>query len=716
MLRLRKVKLLFTFLLVAIAIANASKFKPVVTNYAVAKQLKDAGIQNWGCTQGRNGEMYFANNRGMLIFDGYRWEIAVIPGNIVIRSVFADGDSVFVGSYEEFGYFKKDAFGKFKYHSFTGMLDGIGIEHEEVWNILKMDGRIFFQSFVSAFVWDGKRLSRIYDEKLHPLYYHNVNGSIYAQVINDGYYLLDKNGGSEWKYRKVLDRNVAGSDIVAALPLKDGKALLCSEKNGLFSFDGKNAVKWPTEIDGLLKAGQINRAVLSRDSTIVLGTILDGIYAVGMDGRMKWHYNIETGLQNNSVLRLFCDRDNNIWAALDNGISLIHTGVPFLIMIPERGEPALGMIYDLEIVDSDMFIASNQGVYKYDFRTGGIALIQGSGGQNWHVSQFGKQIFAGNNRNTLESIDHINFPAINNGSSSSTCLIRCRINEQDILLESSYSTFRIYRYKNGKWQYSNDVDGFIAPIRQVEVDHSGTVWAANMNRGIYRIELSNDLSKVASVRYFKSLSDSTPTINYIMKIRGRIVFSDNRMLYIYDDLRQKIVPYKKLNEALASTGYIHYATPIDDRNCWLSGKDGYTLVRFDNDKFITVYYIPTGFFGLENNENNNKVIIHDHVAYFNLNNAVARLSFDSGNFSGENKRRDVLALSKAYYMSDDGEDMPLPIAGITGPVEVKGNISLQFSYPNYDSHPIKFRFILSGKKDLTVVKSTPDIAFHDLKL
>ena len=713
MLHMRK-GIILLILTATTAIAFASKFKPVVTNFIVTKQVKEAGIQNWSCTQGKNGEMYFANNKGMLIFDGYNWEMATIPGNIVVRSILSDGDSIFAGSYEEFGYFKKDDFGNFKYHSLADKLKGINIEHEEVWNILKINDRIFFQTFVSAFVWDGKQLSRIFDTNHRPLYYHNINGEIYAQIINDGYYKIERNRGG-WTFRKAFDKAAFGNDeIVAALPLKNGKTILCSESNGLFLMDGNTIKPWHTESDNNIKAGQINRAIMSNDSTIVLGTILDGIYAIGKDGKAKWHYNIETGLQNNSVLRLFCDRDNNIWAALDNGISLIHTGSPYSIMIPERGEPTLGMIYDLEIIGNNMFIASNQGVYKYNMLTGGIAFINGSDGQNWHISRFGNQLFAGNNRYTLESSDFINFQTINNVPSSSTCMVRCRINEQDILLESSYSILRIYRYKDGKWQFSNNVAGFIAPIRQIEVDHSGIVWATNMTRGIYRIELSNDLSKVASSQYFKSISDSVPTNNYLMKIRGRIVISDNHQLYTYDDMQQKIIPYNELNNALASNESIHFVTPVNDRNYWLSGKYGYTLIRFENNKFSTIYYIPAGFFGLENNENSNSVYIHNNIAYFNLNNAVASLDSDINGLRKKNNQQNILTLNHASYTSTDGKNIQLPITG-EKKQKTNGSISLQFSYPNYDSQPVNFQFVLSGKKEMTVIKSTPDIAFHDLK-
>ena len=66
--------------------ARASSFMPAVTNY-LAKDY-EAGYQNWACAQGSNGEMYFGNSQGLLVYDGYRWTLHKVPGNHIVRSVY----------------------------------------------------------------------------------------------------------------------------------------------------------------------------------------------------------------------------------------------------------------------------------------------------------------------------------------------------------------------------------------------------------------------------------------------------------------------------------------------------------------------------------------------------------------------------------------------------------------------------------------------------
>ena len=71
------------------------------------------------------------------------------------------------------------------------------MENEEIWKIIKHDGKIYFQSFSSSFIWDGKEIRIINFKDYKPLYYHQINGKIYAQLINGPYCILEKDKYSE---------------------------------------------------------------------------------------------------------------------------------------------------------------------------------------------------------------------------------------------------------------------------------------------------------------------------------------------------------------------------------------------------------------------------------------------------------------------------------------------------------------------------------------
>lgn len=60
-------------------------FIPAITNYTVKDY--EGGHQNWACAQGDDGVMYFGNNNGLLVYDGFSWELHRVPGGYIVRSV-----------------------------------------------------------------------------------------------------------------------------------------------------------------------------------------------------------------------------------------------------------------------------------------------------------------------------------------------------------------------------------------------------------------------------------------------------------------------------------------------------------------------------------------------------------------------------------------------------------------------------------------------------
>lgn len=113
---------------------------------------------------------------------------------------------------------------------------------------------------------------------------------------------------------------------------------------------------------------------------------------------------------------------------------------------------------------------------------------------------------------------------------------------------------------------------------------------------------------------------------HVMKIRGRVVLSDSKRTYTYDDINQRIIPFVQLNSILKNG--INMAIPVDDNLYWLTDYRGYTLIRYDNDNFRMERFIPSSFFGLECNENNNNVYVNNNITYFCLNNGIGRLDMN----------------------------------------------------------------------------------------
>ena len=91
---------------------------PDIINYS--KQSFNAGLQNWDIKQDANGIVYFANNEGLLSFDGTNWNLYPLPNKTIVRSVTIGFDGkIYVGGQDELGYFSPAENGQLAYHSLT---------------------------------------------------------------------------------------------------------------------------------------------------------------------------------------------------------------------------------------------------------------------------------------------------------------------------------------------------------------------------------------------------------------------------------------------------------------------------------------------------------------------------------------------------------------------------------------------------------------------
>lgn len=673
--------------LVCAFIAGATLFKPTVTNYT-SRQF-DASNQNWACGQDGDGIMYFGNNDGLLVFDGARWKCYPVPGHYIVRSVTVDGNRVYTGSYQQFGYFSRDDFGEMRYTSISDSIDPALFNDDEIWKIERAGDYLIFQSFRSLFVYDGRHIEVC--ANVRPLFIYNVSGHIYAQLIDGDFAEFDP---ETRRLTTLIERELVGDDdIVGACDYEPGLVLLATESNGLFIYDTATDKLRPfaTDYDDGIRHAQVNRMIVTPKRDIIIGTIQGGIYAMNQSGRPLWHYCLENGLNNNSVLGLLYDNFGNIWSALDYGISLIHTSLPFLILEPDHTDPYIGMTYAVSRFGDKIYMATNQGLYTYSIESGKISEVPRVKAQTWHVSKIDDQLFVGCNT----SVDVLSSSGTEHYNSNATDIVKARLRNRDVLLESSYYLIYVYtRGEDGLWHRDHALKDFAEPVRQIETDYDGSVWCAHLASGVMRLELSDDLTRVKDTKHFKSTNSNNSNMAFVMKIRGRVAVSDGDKLYIYDTDSCKLKPYESFNRDLPMIKGILSTESVDDNLFWVTSKTQYNLISYEDGRFKRIFTVPLDLFSMQSNGLNNKVFVDkDLTTFFTLNNGIGTLSL-----TREAKEQQPLVLTHGSItsLSKDGNETRLPIDSKTRDVEVPGNIMFSLRYPNYNARPSQIRYELEG--------------------
>lgn len=279
---------------------------PFVENFS--KQDYNGDNQVWSVSQGEDNALYFANNSFFIRYDGVKWEKYTLPNKTVIRSVYAKGDKVYTGSYNEFGFWKREN-GIMNYTSLSSQYsffinNSVG---EEIWKIFEVNGKIFFQTFNELYVFDGRRI----EKKSFPFqisYCFVVRDRVFAATVKKGIYEF-----LAGEFDKVRGLEAIENNIIYGIEAYENKNFFFTQKNGVFVQNlNEELSAWKHPINEKLKSQIIITAKIFNGKVLV-GTAFNGIYVVDLKTGEYFNVNRSNSLRNNSVLSMCIDREQDVW-------------------------------------------------------------------------------------------------------------------------------------------------------------------------------------------------------------------------------------------------------------------------------------------------------------------------------------------------------------------------------------------------------------------
>ena len=105
----------------------------------------NAGAQNWDIRQDKQGRIYFANNEGLLSFDGIYWKLYPLPNKTIVRSIeFGKDNRIYIGGQDEIGFFSPDKTGNLVFTSLRNLLPEPDRKFADIWDIVQYGNDIFF--------------------------------------------------------------------------------------------------------------------------------------------------------------------------------------------------------------------------------------------------------------------------------------------------------------------------------------------------------------------------------------------------------------------------------------------------------------------------------------------------------------------------------------------------------------------------------------------
>ncbi len=499
-----------------------------------------AETQNWDITQGENGVIYVANNNGLLEYNGAHWQLYYSPNNTILRSVeYIDG-KVYSGAYMEFGYWTRDEVGMLEY---TSLSDNIKekILEEDFWNIIEIDNHILFQSLSRIYIYNilEDSYTIIETETRLPKMFIFEN-QIFFQKMGEGIFKIE-NG----RETLVADSPAIKSNIIANIFRSEESFIIQTQEAGAFIFkDGITSI-WDVPANNVLSKNSIYSSIQLEDGSLIFGTISDGIYHVSENGNVLLHMNQRNGLLNNTVLSVFQDKDRNIWIAQDNGISVLNLYAPFIVFSDSFGE--IGSVYASAVHQGNLYVGSNQGLFFKKLGSSNVfEFIEGTKGQVWCLEVMDNELFCGHNNGTF-LVDDAKIEKISD--EMGTWTIRKILNNDNLLIQGQYAGLTILEKVNGTWKFRNKITNYDISSKSLEFISPTRLIVNHENKGVLKLDLSSDFSKVNNFETIKSAPTS---------LKSDIALFDNNLYYFskhgffkYDFADEKFV-YDSISDNIFS--------------------------------------------------------------------------------------------------------------------------------------------------------------------
>ncbi|MCB0399613.1 MAG: LuxR family transcriptional regulator [Winogradskyella sp.] len=526
--------------------------------------------QNWDISQDKEGVVYFANNKGLLRYNGARWELFPTPNQSILRSVNIINEKIYTGSYMDFGYWEKDNYGGLVY---TSLIDKHGIdpkEDEQFWDIVEIENYILFQSLDRIYIYsvDANTFKIIEsNQRINKIF--KVNQTIYFQKNGNGIYEI-LNG----EERLVLSSKKFQDNEIISIYSIDESLLLVTRENGIYSYKNGEVSIWNNKVNDVIKNLSVYSSIRLSDGSFIFGTISEGILHLNSNGEKIIKINQAGGLSNNTVLSVFEGNQGDLWLGLDNGINCVNLNSPYRVYKDKQG--VLGTIYTSIKVDENLYLGTNQGLFYKDLtKDTKFSFIEKTKGQVWGLEYLKGTLFCGHDKGTF--IINNDKAELLNGEIGSWVFNEIE-DKPNFIIQGGYEGLSILELRDGIWSFRNRIEGFDISSRYFEFVNSNELLVNHEYKGVYKVKIDSNFTKVLD---FKKLDIKEGPKSSITKYQGEILYCNKDGVFYYNKEKSEFIKNEVLSEPMKGDGYLSGKLVYDKsgNRLWLFSKNNIFYVE-----------------------------------------------------------------------------------------------------------------------------------------
>lgn len=553
-----------------------------------------AGTQNWGIAQDANGVLYFANNEGMLTFNGAYWKLHVTPNKTNVRSVNIDkSGKIYIGGQDEIGFFAPNKNGVLIYHSLKHLVPEGERQFADIWDIKIINDEVFFRTVNKIFKLKNNKID-VFVTRDAWVFLGLVNNQILAHENKVGLKVFKDN---QW-ISICDDKRIQNATITSVLPYNQDTLLITTLKSGMFLLVGEKLIDKKTVNDKVFINDRINGAIQINKDLYAIGTTSAALLIIDKKGNIKRQFSYTEGLNNANIRSVLVDQHQNLWVALDDGIAFIAFNSAIKHIYPDKNKQVSS--YASRIFDNKLYIGTSNGLLAADVNINQADIsnsqatfkeVSNTKGQTWGLAEINQQLLlATEDGGSL--VKGYNATQLYDGLG--TWLYQ-PLSEKSIVA-GTYTGLQLIENNSSLFKVKGTLSALNEPLRFVVVDDKlNCVWASHPYRGIYKLDLDQSKQRIIKTTLLTK-DDGLPLTlyNYVFKVKNKVVVATYHGIYEYDDKKKKFFPslffspiFKKLS--------IQLLKEDNDGNIWFVNQKRVGVVDFrkrSGGKNFTIVEMP----------------------------------------------------------------------------------------------------------------------------
>jgi len=605
-----------TILLLLFTTSNSQNPEFKINNYTPADYGKLHEATNSCIIQDIRGVIYSGNANGILEYDAFNWRFIPVKTGAWVTSLATDSSGIiYVGSQNEFGYLAPNVEGLITYISLSDSLEITSMDFSNIWKIHVLKNSVVFQAEEKIFIFQNNELHEFYPETSFHLSF-SINNTIYIRQRDIGLMrFFPDSSDFELSQFRLIDNGETFKDfgVFAMVPLsvRNSRFLIATQEKGLWIFDEENSVEKLQLLDNnpFFNESVIYGGVLLHDKNIALNTLYKGLIIIDTIGNIKNSVEKNHGIASNKVLQTIQDKHDNIWLALDQGISKIDYSSP-LSYFPEKNGIS-GNINDIKRYKKLLFVGTSNGLFVQNNKE------QKSGKEFTRFKNFSKHVndlVAINNNlivGTNEGLFRITLGSVYKISDIQSFALRYS-KEDDLLFVGGPQGLNLFKVDES-WKFVMNIGEIHEDVKFIAENHntifdSTEIWLGTGYQGAIRVLIDKDLNYKIDKYYVEDGLHEDWVVPFQMNDSVLFGTSNGLLKFIDEETMKSILPDSLKNDEKFYKGYFEdtklfdistnnpfYLLEANKNRIWISLTNQVSFIDIHEKKHISKPFLENDY-------------------------------------------------------------------------------------------------------------------------